>query len=291
MAAIPVRPAAQDPTPYAVRARELKVLAIALLVLAGIGTVVAGLTDASDAVMYFVICPAALLAIGVHFRARQHAGKALAARVLHDDHADVVYLRPFAHDAGLKRGILSGFATDEEQLADAVRPFGDLMAIGRPDERLPLPGAARTYVANDTWKEVVRARLPLAESRPSFSTGFPATSPTGWCASRRTGRPSSFPSRSEPPACAPLCAWPCARPSRRGICLGGRCRAFWADPELAATVSGSRPLPVRLIVVIVLDERATEVDPVIGARRDMQPQLAEVDRHLVARPEQETMHQ
>jgi hypothetical protein len=31
----------------------------------------------------------------------------------------------------------------EEQLADQLHPFGEMITIGRPGERLPLPGAVR----------------------------------------------------------------------------------------------------------------------------------------------------
>jgi hypothetical protein len=50
----------------------------------------------------------------------------------------------------------------EEQLAEALQPFGDLVAIGQPGERLPLPGAARIYASEEEWKEVVSRQMRAA---------------------------------------------------------------------------------------------------------------------------------
>jgi hypothetical protein len=54
---------------------------------------------------------------------------------------------------------MSGMATEEEQLADVLRPFGDLVAIGQPGERLTKPGAARIYTSDAEWKEIVKQKL------------------------------------------------------------------------------------------------------------------------------------
>jgi len=47
---------------------------------------------------------------------------------------------------------VSGITTQEEQLAEVLRPFGDLVAIGRAGEQLPTPGAARIYASDAEWK-------------------------------------------------------------------------------------------------------------------------------------------
>lgn len=52
--------------------------------------------------------------------------------------------------------------TEEEQLADVLRPFGNLVAIGLPDEPLPLPGAARIYASNKEWQKVVASQIAAA---------------------------------------------------------------------------------------------------------------------------------
>src|SRR5262245_24831779 len=41
--------------------------------------------------------------------------------------------------------------TDEEELADVLQPFGDLIAIGQPGEDLPKPGAGGARPAGRLW--------------------------------------------------------------------------------------------------------------------------------------------
>ncbi|MGW5691131.1 hypothetical protein ACWEWX_09265 [Streptomyces asiaticus] len=87
----------------------------------------------------------------------------------------VLYLRPFADDPVRARmpspdpnsSIGSVFRlsgrTQEETLRRLFRPFGVMVAIGRPGERLPLPGALRAYLPLDDWQDTV-ARL-IAQAR------------------------------------------------------------------------------------------------------------------------------
>src|SRR6184192_4310275 len=86
------------------------------------------------------------------WRGSQYAAKADAERILTEHEPEVLYLRPFRSDSSTAKYVfstltpeLSGLETEEEQLADVLRPFGDLVAIGRPGEDLPEPGAARIY--------------------------------------------------------------------------------------------------------------------------------------------------
>ncbi len=99
----------------------------------------------------------------VHFRGRQVAARVRntgTASPLRDQRPDVLYLRSFGMDAStMRRKLMAGLSTEEEDLAEAVRPLGDLIAIGRPGEPLPLPGAARMYCSNDEWKDAVVARM------------------------------------------------------------------------------------------------------------------------------------
>ena len=114
--------------------------------------------------------PVSLLGIAVvvggmllNFRGRRVSARDLAssaANPLLDSRPDVLYLRAFKSDAsGMKRALRGGLTTAEEDLAAALRPFGDLVAVGQPDERLPLPGATRLYTSNQEWKAVVREQL------------------------------------------------------------------------------------------------------------------------------------
>ena len=120
-----------------------------------------------------IIGPPALLVFGafLFYRGKQYAALAEAQEARHDERAPIIYLRSFAKDesmagqvftALLSPKVLSGFATNEEQLAQAVAPIGPLVAIGQPGERLPKPGAIRTYATEAEWKDVVTHWLSIA---------------------------------------------------------------------------------------------------------------------------------
>jgi hypothetical protein len=80
----------------------------------------------------------------------------------------VLYLRAFRSDTSTRGFVFSTafapfpVATLEQQLADVLRPFGELIAIGQPGEGLPKPGAARIYASDDEWKDVVKRQLRAA---------------------------------------------------------------------------------------------------------------------------------
>jgi len=105
----------------------------------------------------------------LYWRGSQYAAKADAEGILTDHRPEVLYLRSFRSDPSTAKYIfshfapeLSGLETQEEQLAEVLRPFGDLVAIGRPGEDLPEPGAARMYVSDQEWKEVVKRWMQSA---------------------------------------------------------------------------------------------------------------------------------
>jgi hypothetical protein len=99
----------------------------------------------------------------LNFRGRRVSARELAssaANPLLDARPDVLYLRAFRSDAsGMKRALRGGLTTAEEDLAEALRPIGDLVTVGQPDERLPLPGATRMYVSDQEWKAVVGEQM------------------------------------------------------------------------------------------------------------------------------------
>src|SRR5262245_50433372 len=107
----------------------------------------------------------------VYWRGRQYEAQARAQDIIASSKAHVLYLRPFAADhsatfwgtilghASAVRGI---WKTEEEHLADALRPFGDLIAVGRPNE-LPIPGASRIYSSDEEWQDVVINQMQAAQ--------------------------------------------------------------------------------------------------------------------------------
>src|SRR5438034_54533 len=106
-----------------------------------------------------------LLGVFLYWRSRQYADKAVANKVISDSKPDVLYLRSFATDPSFlstATGFISGWLTEEEQLAEVLQPFGDLVAIGKPGETLPTPGAARLYATDAEWKKVVTDQMQTA---------------------------------------------------------------------------------------------------------------------------------
>jgi hypothetical protein len=103
------------------------------------------------------------------WRGCQYAAKADDNRIASDSNPHVLYLRVFRSDPSTAGYVFwsslrpeSGLATWEEQLKDVLRPLGELVAIGRPGERLPEPGAARIYVPNEVWKAEVSRQMRAA---------------------------------------------------------------------------------------------------------------------------------
>ena len=141
------------------RSVVVKACGLALFV-AGV-VLYAVLGGADDNPMGLVGAVLAVPGLLLFFRGRQLAAKAAAARFAtargrSGSAPHVLYLRSFDADASSARKVLqAGIATDEEQLADVLAPFGSLVAIGRPGEPLPLPGALRTYASDDDWRAVV----------------------------------------------------------------------------------------------------------------------------------------
>lgn len=97
----------------------------------------------------------------LHVRGRQLAAKAAAEslRISKSTPPSVLYLRAFQTDPNMLRAQI---ATEEEQLAFVLQPFGRLIAVGRPAERLPPPGGVRLYATDDKWRRLVTRRMRSA---------------------------------------------------------------------------------------------------------------------------------
>jgi len=114
----------------------------------------------------FDILPPTLMVSGafLYWRGRQYAAQTRAESINTNAQPHLLYLRPFHSDYTTMKGVFSPTAyrletTEEEQLADVLRPFGGLVAIGRPGESLPTPGAARIYTSDEEWRDVVKRQM------------------------------------------------------------------------------------------------------------------------------------
>ena len=73
----------------------------------------------------------------------------------------VLFLRSFQEDATTD---VTPLATrHEEMLVSVLQEFGEVVAIGRPGEKAPPPGAKRIYADNRTWKEKVKGLMLAAQ--------------------------------------------------------------------------------------------------------------------------------
>jgi hypothetical protein len=106
----------------------------------------------------------------------KHLSESVERIMADDTRPPVLYLRSFLDDGrteaigGFEKVVLAFSAvrrpSHEQHLARVLKSVGPLIAIGRPGEPLPELGAARLYVADAHWRDVVadllaRARLVL----------------------------------------------------------------------------------------------------------------------------------
>lgn len=104
------------------------------------------------------------------WRARQYAAQATAKLIITDSKLHLLYLRAFRSDHSTakvffnRNGAVFGLflKSEEEQLAEVLQPFGELIAIGRPGGSLPTPGAARIYPSDEEWKDIVKRQIQAA---------------------------------------------------------------------------------------------------------------------------------
>jgi hypothetical protein len=90
------------------------------------------------------------------------------SRIAQDPREPILYLRSFVIDRG----------DSDRELAKYLGRFGPVLALGRPRERLRSLGAARVYVPDDVWQEVVRRLLVRARLVVLKAAG--PTGSVGW---------------------------------------------------------------------------------------------------------------
>ncbi|MEI8018658.1 MAG: hypothetical protein WCH39_10700 [Schlesneria sp.] len=106
------------------------------------------------------------LGVACYFPARKLTTKSAIEAMVDDSRPPVLFLRSFVDDGSrsedsLWRQIWHGLEvliglTYEQCLAGVAGKFGPFVAIGRPGEELPELGAARMYVDDDAWQDVVK---------------------------------------------------------------------------------------------------------------------------------------
>lgn len=102
------------------------------------------------------------------YMARRHASLDARGLLAADPRPPVLLLRSFADDNRvLPSGDAPGWAghgarTFEEMITQRLKPFGPVVAIGRPGEEVPSAGAAREYLADDAWQARVEELVEQA---------------------------------------------------------------------------------------------------------------------------------
>jgi hypothetical protein len=153
-----------------------------LCCLASLGIVFGGVRLVLDSYSRLLILTAgeAMVSIGIgafglsrnlFVTARRHRAQIIPSSKMLPMGSYVLYLRPFEIDkrrtalqrqgsyggVGQIARILVSNHDEEEQIADAMRPVGSLIAVGTPGERLPYAGAVRMYMPKeaDAWHQPV----------------------------------------------------------------------------------------------------------------------------------------
>ncbi len=172
------------------RGRKVEQTGFACFLVSSLGSTAAGIAAvaaSSPAMTGEAIAPSSVLEmlifVGVvlgcllMYRGRQYAAQGQADELSDRARLPVVYLRPFrTHESFVGRigkafvGRIgkpnpltaTGVFSKEDQLAEAVAPIGPMVAIGRRGERMPTPGAVRTYASDKEWQDGVEEWLSTA---------------------------------------------------------------------------------------------------------------------------------
>jgi hypothetical protein len=116
------------------------------------------------------ICLSIISVVAAYYfwtRAKRAASLSVAEAREQDPRPPFLLLRSFVDDLtpiGRKlpftvwqpSDLYAGAWTLEEAVEKVLRRYGPVISIGRPGEKIPPAGAARTYVANDEWQDRVK---------------------------------------------------------------------------------------------------------------------------------------
>ena len=91
----------------------------------------------------------------------RHTVKSFDEVIKTDKRDPIVYLRSFDDDHSEK---VLREVNHELVLSKVIKPYGPLLAIGKPGESLPTLGANRKYVSDEDWENVVTKMLAIAKA-------------------------------------------------------------------------------------------------------------------------------
>jgi hypothetical protein len=178
------------------RGRWLSILGWLAVAFAGAGASLAGssLVPEGKQAALWIVAVLVLIVVGTWavIRGRRHLTSVLPGLgALPPGERIVLFLRAFSDDAGFSKvpafrsaRSLLGYGptpadvrTEEDQVARAVAPFGRMVALGSPSDRLPHVGADRSYASDEHWQSEVlaaldRANLVLLVARPGPSLAW-----------------------------------------------------------------------------------------------------------------------
>lgn len=85
-----------------------------------------------------------------------------------EDYNYILYLRSFVDDKSMSKINLNEPASieidsQEEQLVEVLSEIGEVVALGKPGEEFPLPGAKRLYFGDNEWREQVTKLIKKAK--------------------------------------------------------------------------------------------------------------------------------
>lgn len=98
--------------------------------------------------------PAAYSQLSYQQKLNRRTSKAMRRDAITELQADgrppILFLRSFSSQHSHSH-ILVDLRTAEERLADSYKNYGPLIAVGHPEEEIPMLGPLRLYFDNDTW--------------------------------------------------------------------------------------------------------------------------------------------
>jgi hypothetical protein len=146
--------------------RTLKIVGIGLIVLGFAWTGIAPMLQIPFTGLGFTIF--AILGGACFMRGKRYCAVSAHDLLASDSRQPVVYLRSFSADEVAAKTTMSmsqslDFKTEEELVVEVLNEIGPVVAIGRPGEKLPELGAARVYVDDAEWQQVVHGHLDRAK--------------------------------------------------------------------------------------------------------------------------------